>query len=436
METAPPFSGIATVTISVNGRPIVVEINGVDAPITAGNFIDLIERNFYDGITFHRVVPQFVVQAGDPNSKDPNFPTELLGRAGFTDPVTGEERTIPLEIKARGAQQPTLNQIVPPPVELPHNQGVISMARTDILDSASSQFFITLTNQPGLDGRFAVFGEVITGFENVEDIQQGDRIVGAKVTNGIIPTRFSNIILEDQTVLLNDLINFVNAANLGLQFADANDNANTIDLNDPNNAQVVNNSPSGVRLFGGNDTLLGSSGRDVVNGNAGNDLFRGEGGSDYFRGGQDNDTILGGEGNDILNGNKGNDRVDGENGNDFVRGGQGDDILIGGNGDDTLIGDLGTDILTGGIGTDTFVLRADDTNTDRISDLNLSEGDEIVIVADNVTLAQVQFQAVGANTVIRINNADPIGEIVNLLPGAAQQSVFIVSGADAALRIG
>jgi len=435
MAIAPPFSGIATVTISVNGNPIVVEVNGVDAPITSGNFIDLVERNFYDGTTFHRVVPQFVVQAGDPNSKNPNF-QGVLGTSGFIDPETGRPRTIPLEIKARGAQQPTINQFVNPPVELPHNQGVISMARVgDIPDSATSQFFITLTNQPGLDGRFAVFGEVVSGFENVQRIQQGDRIVAAKVTNGIIPTRVSNIILEDQTALLNDLINFVNGANLGLQFADATDANNSIDLNDPNNAQIVNSSPSGVRLLGGNDTLLGSPGRDIANGNAGNDLLRGELGSDYLRGGQDNDTILGGEGNDILNGNKGNDTVNGENGNDFVRGGQGDDILLGGNGDDTLIGDLGTDILTGGPGRDTFVLRGDDTNTDRVTDFNISEGDQIGIVADNITLAQVQFQAVGANTVIRINNGNPIGEILNILPEAIQ-SVFIVSTTDAALRIG
>ncbi len=436
MAIAPPFPGIAVVTIAVNGRPIEVEINGIDAPITAGNFIDLVERGFYDGITFHRVVPQFVVQAGDPNSKNPNF-QGVLGTSGFIDPATGRPRTIPLEIKAKGATQPTINQFVTPPVELPHNRGAISMARVgDIPDSATSQFFITLTDQPGLDGRFAVFGEVIRGFENVQNIRQGDRIVAAKVTNGIIPTRVSNIILENQISLLNDLINFVNAANLGLQFADANDSDNLIDLNDPNNAQVANNSPSGVRLLGGNDTLIGSPGRDVVNGNAGNDILRGEGGSDYLRGGQDNDTIFGGEGNDILNGNKGNDSVEGGNGNDFVRGGQGDDILIGGAGDDTLIGDLGADVLTGGPGKDRFVLRSDDTNPDRILDFSGIEGDEIILVADNITLAQVQFTSAGNNTLIRIGNNNPIGEVVGIAPAVLQQSVFVVPTTDAALRIG
>ncbi len=435
MENAPPFTSVAIVTISINGRPIVVEINGIDAPITAGNFIDLVERSFYDGITFHRVVPQFVVQAGDPNSKNPNF-QGVLGTSGFVDPVTGRPRTIPLEIKARGAAQPTINQIVPPPVELPHKQGVISMARTDVLNSASSQFFITLTNQPSLDGRFAVFGEVISGFENVQNIRQGDRIVAAKVTSGIIPTRVSNIILENQTALLNDLINFVNGANLGLQFADASNGNDFINLNDSQNQQILANSPSGVRLLGGNDTLQGTPGRDIVNGNDGADLLDGRGGGDYLRGGQGDDTILGGDGNDILNGNKGNDSVEGGTGNDFIRGGQGDDILIGDIGDDTLIGDLGRDTLIGGPGSDTFVLRADDTNTDRILDFSLTERDEIIIVGDNITLANVTFEALSGNTIVRIGNGNPIGEIVNVLPTGIQQSVFVVSTTDAALRIG
>ncbi|MFN3361524.1 MAG: peptidylprolyl isomerase [Pseudanabaenaceae cyanobacterium] len=437
MTERPIFNGVAIVTIAVNGRPIEVEINGIDAPITAGNFIDLVERGFYDGITFHRVVPNFVVQAGDPNSKDPNFPPNLLGRAGFVDPLTGRERTIPLEIKAKGAPQPTLSQIVPPPVELPHKQGVISMARTPVLDSASSQFFITLTPQPSLDGSYAVFGEVINGFANVQQIRQGDRITAAKVTGGIIPSRQSNIILENQVGLLNDFINFVNRANLGLPFADADNNNNRLDLNDSNNRQIAANAFSGVRLLGGNDTLIGSPDRDVVNGNEGNDLLLGEAGADYLRGGQGDDTIVGGEGNDILNGNKGNDSVEGGNGNDFVRGGQGNDTLLGGNGDDTLIGDLGFDILVGGAGKDTFVLRADDSNSDRIADFNLAQGDEIVIVGDNITLADVRLEAVGGNTVLRLGNNNPIGEVVGVLPNALSAAIFITTTADAAFaRIG
>lgn len=310
------------------------------------------------------------------------------------------------------------------------------MARTNILDSASSQFFITLTPQPSLDGQYAVFGEVISGFDNVQNIRQGDRIVAARVTNGIIPSRRSNIILEDQTALLNDFINFVNAANLGLPFADGDDNPNNIDLNDPANATVVNNSPSGVRLLGGNDTLLGSAGRDVANGNQGDDLLLGEGGADYLRGGQGDDTILGGEGNDILNGNKGNDIVEGGNGSDFIRGGQGNDTLIGGEGDDTIVGDLGVDVLIGGKGSDTFILRADDTNTDRILDFNPAERDRIVIGADNVDFSTLRFTSVGSNTIIQIGNGNPIGEVVGFAPSVIQQAVIITSTSDAALRIG
>ena len=83
----PRLEGTATVELKVNGSPIIVKVNGNDAPITAGNFVDLVERGVYDGLVFHRVVkePQpFVVQGGDPQGKDRNFPVSRLGTGGFT----------------------------------------------------------------------------------------------------------------------------------------------------------------------------------------------------------------------------------------------------------------------------------------------------------------------------------------------------------------
>ena len=100
-ENLVPLSGSATVSMLINGQLLEVVVDGNSAPISAGNFVDLVERNFYDGISFHRVEtnPSFsLAQAGDPNSRDPNFPVEQLGTSGFVDPATGQERTIPLEI--------------------------------------------------------------------------------------------------------------------------------------------------------------------------------------------------------------------------------------------------------------------------------------------------------------------------------------------------
>lgn len=110
-----------------------------EAPITAGNFKDLIERGFYNGTTFHRVIPGFVIQGGDPKGN---------GTGGFIDPETGKERTIPME-----------------KTDLRHDKfGVVAMARTADPNSASSQFFLDLDPQPGLDpGGYDPYGYAILG---------------------------------------------------------------------------------------------------------------------------------------------------------------------------------------------------------------------------------------------------------------------------------
>jgi len=175
----PRLNGMATVEMVVNGGTIAMELDGDNAPITAGNFVDLVERGFYDGIVFHRVVRQpqpFVVQGGDPKGN---------GTGGFVDPETGQERRIPLEIKQAGAESPTYGSAGVKPPELEHERGVLSMARTQAPNSASSQFFITLAATPFLDGDYAVFGEVTSGMEVVDGIEQGDRIESATVTSGL-----------------------------------------------------------------------------------------------------------------------------------------------------------------------------------------------------------------------------------------------------------
>ena len=186
----PRLEGKATVVMTVKGAPITIEINGVDAPITAGNFVDLVDKKVYDGLVFHRVVrePQpFVVQGGDPQGKNPNFPLENLGTGGYTDPATGQPRNIPLEIKPDKASAPivyskTLESKNP---KLKHTRGAVAMARSAFPDSASSQFYFALADLQFLDGDYAVFGYVTQGMEVVDKIQQGDRIESAKVTQGI-----------------------------------------------------------------------------------------------------------------------------------------------------------------------------------------------------------------------------------------------------------
>jgi peptidyl-prolyl cis-trans isomerase B (cyclophilin B) len=189
----PRLTGKATVEMIVNGKPIDIEVDGDEAPITAGNFVDLVERGVYNGLTFHRVVrdPQpFVVQGGDPLGN---------GSGGFIDPATKKPRNIPLEIKltnpAKDPKQPTapiynksLGQqagFSDPPVVLNHKRGAVAMARSQMPNSASSQFYFALSDDLGfLDGDYAVFGYVSKGMDVVDQIKQGDKIQSAKVTEG------------------------------------------------------------------------------------------------------------------------------------------------------------------------------------------------------------------------------------------------------------
>ncbi|MEA5533567.1 peptidylprolyl isomerase [Crocosphaera sp. XPORK-15E] len=182
----PRLDGNATVEMIIKGSPVTIEVEGKDAPITAGNFVDLVERGVYNGLVFHRVVkdPQpFVAQGGDPKGN---------GTGGFIDPKTKQERRIPLEIKLEGDEKPTYSQAlgrqgsaVSQPVALKHERGALAMARSGMPDSASSQFYFALSDLEFLDGDYAVFGKVTKGMEVVDSIKQGDRIESAKVTAGL-----------------------------------------------------------------------------------------------------------------------------------------------------------------------------------------------------------------------------------------------------------
>lgn len=189
----PRLEGPATVVLQVKGQPITIQVNGADAPVTAGNFVDLVNRGVYDGTMFHRVVRQpepFVVQGGDPTSKDSGVPVDDLGTGNFIDPATSQPRFIPLEITPEGADQPVYSEKLNAPggkrpPKLKHERGAVAMARAMLPDSASAQFYIALADLPSLDGDYAVFGKVTEGMAVVDQIQQGDRIESAKVTQGL-----------------------------------------------------------------------------------------------------------------------------------------------------------------------------------------------------------------------------------------------------------
>lgn len=132
------------VTIEMeNGKTIKIELYPDIAPNTVRNFISLIQKSFYDGLTFHRVIPGFMIQGGCP---------EGTGRGGPGYTIKGE-------FSSNGF-----------PNDLKHTRGVISMARTMLPNSAGSQFFIMVADAPHLDGQYAAFGKVIEGMETVDEI--------------------------------------------------------------------------------------------------------------------------------------------------------------------------------------------------------------------------------------------------------------------------
>lgn len=143
--------------IETSKGTITIELYEDKAPITAGNFIDLIERGFYDGLTFHRHEPGFVIQGGCPRGN---------GTGGFEDPSTKRERRIKLEVAP----------------ELKHGEaGGVAMARSQDPNSASCQFYITLGPAAFLDMNYAVFGRVIDGMDSVKQLRAGDSMTSVKI---------------------------------------------------------------------------------------------------------------------------------------------------------------------------------------------------------------------------------------------------------------
>lgn len=126
-----------------NGGVIKIELDASAAPKTVENFVKLVKDGFYDGLTFHRIIPGFMIQGGDPQG---------TGMGGSDENIVGE-------FASNGHNNP-----------LKHTRGVISMARAMDPNSASSQFFIMHADAPHLDGDYAAFGKVVEGIEVVDEI--------------------------------------------------------------------------------------------------------------------------------------------------------------------------------------------------------------------------------------------------------------------------
>lgn len=136
---------VVTMEIEAGGT-VTVELYPQVAPNTVNNFIQLVKDGFYDGLKFHRIIPGFMIQGGDPRGN---------GTGGPGHSIRGE-------FAANGVKN-----------DLKHNRGVLSMARSQHPDSAGSQFFLMVATSPHLDGSYAGFGKVIEGMEIIDRIVSG-----------------------------------------------------------------------------------------------------------------------------------------------------------------------------------------------------------------------------------------------------------------------
>jgi peptidyl-prolyl cis-trans isomerase B (cyclophilin B) len=191
--SVPCLSGKAVVALQTSKGEVQISLDGADAPLTAGNFLDLVGRRVYDNTSFHRVVRDpvpFVVQGGDPSSADPTVPVASYGMGSFLDPASGAPRLIPLELKLQKPSEvirygePLSAAAQIRDLALRHERGAVAMARSSDPNSASAQFYVALQPLPELDGRYAVFGRVTRGMEVIDRIEQGDRILTARVIAG------------------------------------------------------------------------------------------------------------------------------------------------------------------------------------------------------------------------------------------------------------
>ncbi len=185
----PRLLGRATVAIETSKGTLTAVVDGYNAPLTAGAFVDLVQRGFYDQLPFTRAEDFYVLQTGDPVG-----PAE-----GYIDPATKAERTVPLEIRVPGQDAPYYNRTFEElglfkatPVLPFATLGTLGWAHSDAApDDGSSQFFFFLyeaeLTPAGLnlvDGRYAAFGYVVDGFDVLEELGVDDRILRARVVDG------------------------------------------------------------------------------------------------------------------------------------------------------------------------------------------------------------------------------------------------------------
>jgi peptidyl-prolyl cis-trans isomerase B (cyclophilin B) len=173
MTTGPRDYANTLATLQTDLGEITIKFFYDKAPMHVENFVDLAAAGFYDGTMFHRVIPGFMIQGGDPNTKKPEDPKHPYGTGG--NMVNGKEVQLKAEFN-----------------DTSHKRGIVSMARSQAPDSASSQFFIVVKDSTFLDGKYSAFGEVVSGIETADKIANAPRNANDRPNQ---PVRIKKVVL-------------------------------------------------------------------------------------------------------------------------------------------------------------------------------------------------------------------------------------------------
>ena len=162
-------TGKEVAIIETSKGTVKVKLAGKDAPIHVGNFVELAQKGFYDGLKFHRYVPGFVIQGGDPNTRTASC--EDVARADGS----------PFSRFGTGGPGYRIREEFSTNPNNKHKDGTLAMARSQDPNSAGSQFYLCLGAQPFLDSGYTVFGQTINGIEVVRNLRAGDEIMSITI---------------------------------------------------------------------------------------------------------------------------------------------------------------------------------------------------------------------------------------------------------------
>jgi cyclophilin family peptidyl-prolyl cis-trans isomerase len=188
-------------TLQTDLGDITVRFFPEKAPHHVENFLELAGKGVYDGVLFHRVIPNFMIQTGDPLTKDPATPRALMGTGSYNPPASEKREKEGFIYSTLNDQAPdgkkrtaTVRNVKAEFNDISHKRGIVSMARATPPNSASSQFFICVADYPSLDHQYTAFGEVISGME------VADKIAAAAKDgrdNPISPIRIKKVVLSN-----------------------------------------------------------------------------------------------------------------------------------------------------------------------------------------------------------------------------------------------